>query len=129
LAELTAIHHGLQAAIDKGLTNLVCYADSQTSIDLILRDTPEFHIYATLIQDIKDLLARHNFPLLHTLREGNQCADVLAKRGAISVDALVIHDSPLSTFWLSSEPTQWELISLDFNLSFFFCLSFCLSLL
>jgi ribonuclease HI len=94
LAELTAIHQGLLTAIDKGLTNLVCYSDSQISIDLILRDDPQFHIYAVLIHDIKDLVANYNFSLLHTLREGNQCADILAKKGATSDAALVIHSSP-----------------------------------
>ncbi|KAK2376467.1 hypothetical protein QL285_077249 [Trifolium repens] len=94
LAELTAIHQGLHTAINKGLTNLMCYSDSQISIDLILRDDPQFHIYAVLIQDIKDLVANYNLSLLHTLREGNQCADILAKKGATSDAALVIHSTP-----------------------------------
>jgi ribonuclease HI len=70
------------------------FSDSQISIDLILRDDPKFHIYAVLIQDIKDLVANHIFSPLHTLREGNQCADFLAKKGATSDAALVIHSSP-----------------------------------
>jgi hypothetical protein len=39
-------------------------------------------------------VANYNFSLLHTLREGNQCADILAKKGATSDAALVIHSSP-----------------------------------
>jgi len=71
LAELTAIYHGLHLAIDMGLDDLACYSDSLLSITLITVETPKFHIYAALLQDIKDLLGNRNFTLYHTLREGN----------------------------------------------------------
>jgi len=94
LAELTAIYHGLQVAIDMGIDELVCYSDSLLSINLITINTPMFHIYAVLLQDIKDLLANRNFTLHHTLREGNYCADYLAKLGTSSKDVFTIHPSP-----------------------------------
>jgi hypothetical protein len=47
-----------------------------------------------LIHDIKDLLANYNYSLHHTLREGNQCVDFLAKVGATSDAALVSYSSP-----------------------------------
>jgi ribonuclease HI len=94
LAELTAIYHGLSLAIDMGLDNLVCYSDSLLSINLITVNTLKFHIYAVLLQDIKDLLRNRNFTLHHTLREGNYCADFLAKLGASSEDVFTVHPSP-----------------------------------
>ena len=94
LAELTAIYHGMRLAIDMGLDDLVCYSDSLLSINLITDDTSKFHIHVVLIQDIKDLVGNRNFTLHHTLREGNKCADYLAKLGASSEDGFIMHTSP-----------------------------------
>jgi hypothetical protein len=53
-----------------------------------------YHVYAVLIQDIKKLLSQSNTTICHTLREGNNCADFLAKFGASSDSDLTIHASP-----------------------------------
>jgi hypothetical protein len=47
-----------------------------------------------LIQNIKDIISVKNFSLHHTLREGNQCADFMAKLGASNDDNLTIHANP-----------------------------------
>ncbi|XP_024629919.1 uncharacterized protein [Medicago truncatula] len=94
LAELTAIYHGLNLAIDMGINDLVCYLDSLLSINLITVNTLKFHTFAVLLQDIKDLLSNRNFTLHHTLREGNYCADFLAKMGAATDDVFKVHHSP-----------------------------------
>jgi len=54
----------------------------------------KFHNYAVLIQDIKELFDHVNVTICHTLREGNQCADFLAKLGASSVIDFCHHASP-----------------------------------
>ena len=44
---------------------------------------PIFHRYTCVIHEIKRLLHREwDVTLEHTLREGNSCADFLAKEGA-----------------------------------------------
>ena len=91
LAELTTIHRGLLLAIDTGIDEMVCYSDSMLSIQLLTTDTSYYHAYTVLIQDIKDLLAARNFPIHHCLREGNQCADWLAKQGATSTEEFFIY--------------------------------------
>jgi hypothetical protein len=53
-----------------------------------------YHVYAVLIQDIKKLFSQSNTTICHTLREGNNCADFLAKFGASSDSDLTIHASP-----------------------------------
>jgi len=53
-----------------------------------------FHVYAVLIQDIKELLKQGNVMMNHTLREGNQCADILAKLDASSNFEFLCHESP-----------------------------------
>jgi ribonuclease HI len=94
LAELTAIYHGLKMAIEIGLDNLKCYSDSLTSVKLIQEHMPRFHIYAVLVQNIKDLLVANNFSVHHTLREGNQAADFMANLGSTGNDHLVTFMTP-----------------------------------
>ncbi|XP_024630825.2 uncharacterized protein [Medicago truncatula] len=83
-AELTAIHRGLLLAVELGIEELVCYSDSLLSISLITGHASNLHVYAVLIQDIKDLLSSRSFTIHHCLREGNQCTDYMAKIGANS---------------------------------------------
>jgi hypothetical protein len=54
-AELTALHRGLTMATSMDFAVLVC---------------SHFHVYAVLIQDIKDLLNSRGYTLHHTLRKG-----------------------------------------------------------
>ena len=93
LAGLTTIFKGLRLARDMGLEELVCYTDSQLSVNLIICDISKYHAYAVLVQDIKDTMASRNFIIQHTLREGNQCADYMAKLGAPSDFGFVLHPS------------------------------------
>jgi len=93
-AKLKAIYQGLNLAISLGVEELACYSDSLLAVNLINGDTSQFHIYAVLIQNIKDILGSRNFSLQHSLREGNQCADFMAKLGASTDVELTIHSSP-----------------------------------
>jgi ribonuclease HI len=94
LAELQAIYHGLILTNNMGFTELTRYTDSLTCISLIQGKPSSYHVYAVLIQSIKDILSQSIVILCHTLREDNQCADFLAKLGASSNDNLKIHTSP-----------------------------------
>jgi len=91
LAELTTIYKGLRLALDMGCEDLVCYTDSQLYVNLISGDVSKYHTYAVLVQDIKDVMAASNFTTEHTLREGNQCADHMAKLGAASDTNFTLH--------------------------------------
>jgi len=71
LAELTTIYHGLRLARNMGISDLVCYSDSLIFINLIKGDTQYYHVYAVLVQDIKDILITCNFSLQHTLKATN----------------------------------------------------------
>jgi len=76
------------------ILELVCYFDFLFCVNLLKDPTSRFHVYAVLIQDMKDLMEQSNIIVCHTLREGNQCANSLAKRGASSDHDLVHHTSP-----------------------------------
>lgn len=94
-AELLGIYNGLKLAWDRGYRHLTCYTDSLIAKNLIVEHSDTYHIYATIIQDIRDLLdLPWRTELLHILREGNQCADHLAKMGAGDDANLRIFESP-----------------------------------
>jgi len=93
-AELTAIYFGLRTTKDLGISPLVCYSDSILAIDTVKKASTTYHVYAILIHEIKVLLSQTNVLLHHTLREGNQCADFLAKLGASSNDTFKHHPQP-----------------------------------
>lgn len=54
----------------------------------------KFHAYAVIVQDIKDTIASRSFTIQHTLREGNHCADYMAKLGASSNSDFSVHLTP-----------------------------------
>jgi len=54
-----------------------------------------YHVYAVLIQDVKDLIEQSNVIVCHTLREGNHCAYYFVKLGANSDSELIFQASPL----------------------------------
>jgi ribonuclease HI len=92
--ELTTLYQGLKKAIILNFEDLVCYSDSLLVVNLIIGDTSQCHAYALIIQDIKDILFSRNYSLHLTLREGNQCADFMAKLGASTDGELSVHSSP-----------------------------------
>lgn len=94
-AELLGIFNGLKLAWERGIRNLICYTDSLIARKLITEQTEIFHRYASIIQDIKDqMILPWRIDLRHTLREGNQSADHLAKLGANTVEQLQIFEKP-----------------------------------
>lgn len=76
-----------------GISDFVCYSDSLHSVSLINGPPLNFHTYATLIHDIKDLIILIGSSIFHTLREENHCADFLAKMGAATDVVLTFHAS------------------------------------
>jgi ribonuclease HI len=58
-AELITIYHGLRLAKDTGYARILYYLDSQTIIDLILKDYNTFHYYATVIATIQDMMKKN----------------------------------------------------------------------
>jgi len=95
------------------VTDFMCYSDSLHSVSLINGPSMKFHVYATLIQDIKDLIIQSNTSILHTLRDGNNCADFLAKKRTASDSVMTNHASPPKNCYrllgmMLEEPTSPE---------------------
>ncbi|PNX93484.1 ribonuclease H [Trifolium pratense] len=80
-----------------GFRKVLCCSDSLLSVNLIKEGVTTHHRFANEIHRIKKLLAKDwEVSLSHTLREGNACADVLAKLGASSHSSLVNISTPPS---------------------------------
>jgi len=86
-AELLAIYLGLRMDWEFGMSELMCYSDSKIAIKLIKEPVNDWHHYAAILHYIQELLSRDwQVELVHTLREGNACADYLAKIRANSLE-------------------------------------------
>jgi ribonuclease HI len=80
-----AVYKGLLLAWELNIKDLWCYSDSKMAIKLVTEPVDEWHHYAAILNNIQGILRREwQVTILHTLREGNACADFLAKHGAAS---------------------------------------------
>ena len=97
-AELHAMRFGLSLAWDLGHRNILCEIDSKEAVRLTTADAfPYFHIHGTVLADIRALLQRQwNVRVSHMFREGNFCANALAKRGATQMEEVTLWNSPPS---------------------------------
>ncbi|KAJ1391912.1 Ribonuclease H domain [Sesbania bispinosa] len=89
MAELTAILRGLHLCWDNNIINVKCMSDSLMAVSLIKEDVSHFHKYACLVKEIRSVInLEWTVSVSHTLREGNMCADYLAKQGAAGDSSL-----------------------------------------
>lgn len=85
LAELLVINQGLLLAWTIGIRYLICETDSKLLVVFITAGVLPFHVYAPLVNHIHSFVPKEwNVSINHTFREGNNCADLLAKRGSSS---------------------------------------------
>lgn len=87
-AQLLAVYYGFVMAWEFSFLELWCYSDSKTVIKLISKPVNNWHHYAAILHNIRDLIDRdRHINLLHTVREKNVSADYFAKSGAQSLEA------------------------------------------
>lgn len=95
LAELQALYHGLQILWEGGFKKFVCESDSLDVVNMVHSEVSLMHPYFGVMMEIKKLLSLDwEVQIFHTIREGNACADHLAKLGANGTDALKIWNVP-----------------------------------
>ena len=79
-AELWGIRHGFKLAREKGWRNVDIETNSINANELINGDSEvEHHPDKILIEDCRTMLRKSNYKFVHILREGNKCADTLAR--------------------------------------------------
>ncbi|KAJ1394266.1 Ribonuclease H domain [Sesbania bispinosa] len=94
-AELIAILEGLHICWNLNLRNIKCMTDSTLAVNCIQQGVSNFHQLATLIGQITEIMSRDwAVSLHHTSREGNPCANFMAKMGATSDLSLVNLTNP-----------------------------------
>ncbi|GAU48830.1 hypothetical protein TSUD_190600 [Trifolium subterraneum] len=94
-AELMAVLHGLQICWESGFRRITCFSDSLQIVNLIRDGVSAHHRFSNEVFIIHQLLAKDwEVVIGHTFREGNACADVLAKMGAASDSTLVTISTP-----------------------------------
>ncbi|KAL3533571.1 hypothetical protein ACH5RR_007092 [Cinchona calisaya] len=95
VAELWAIWKGLEISWDLSLKHLEVESDSLLGIQII-QEAIENHQHYNLINRIRELLSRDwECRLSHYWREGNSCADVLAKMSlSLSLGVTFLPDPP-----------------------------------
>jgi ribonuclease HI len=94
-AELMAVLKGLQLCWENGYRRIVCCSDSLQTVNLIRDGVSVHHRFANKVFSIRQLIDKDwNVVVEHTLRDGNTCADVLAKMGAQSNVPLVSFHTP-----------------------------------
>lgn len=93
-AELLAIYHGFMIAWRAGYTHVICEYDSLSALALINEGVNSFHPFGPLIFQIQSLKSlQWSLFIQHTLREGNECAEWMAKTGASRDDDLKIWET------------------------------------
>ncbi|KAK7269582.1 hypothetical protein RIF29_22314 [Crotalaria pallida] len=93
--ELLAVLHGLKLAWSRGFRSIECRTDRMEVLNLLKGGFNHFHLYASIIASIVDVVRRDwSVMFSHTLREGNQCADFLAKKGACMDANMEVFESP-----------------------------------
>ena len=94
LPELLAICMGLMIVWERLLRRVHCESDSLEAIPLI-HTAEEHHCYSALLAEIRDWVRKDwMVKISHVLREANQCADHLAKDGAVSGESLIFMEDP-----------------------------------
>ena len=96
-ARLCGLRDGLVLAKNLNIRKLLIEIDAQVVVDIISTHCDHSHFYNTLIVDCKSLLQYFKEAhISHIHREGNHCADILAKEGLHNPNYLVLHSSPPS---------------------------------
>ncbi|KAJ8763632.1 hypothetical protein K2173_003104 [Erythroxylum novogranatense] len=97
LAKLQGLKHGLQLMWDLGYRSVLVKTDCLVVVNLVFDSPQPYHPRLVLIRDIQDMFAKQwRCSLHHVLREGNHCADFLAKIG--------LSQLPMWSYWSTPPP-------------------------
>lgn len=102
-AELKAIYEGLKIIREKGIAYVDLESDSLWAVNAINREEPP-QMCPAMVEDIKALVRMTGTKVSHASRQANQCADALARMGAVQEESLVVtYDMPMNIIQLVRE--------------------------
>ena len=117
-AELWGLRDGLLLAKNLNIKKLMIETDAQTITNVlnsrsVFPDSP--HPYLNIINDCESLLQCFEEARIDNIhREGNHCANILAKGGIHSTSAFYLHPHPPLVFCISLQLTLGVSRTLDF---------------
>ncbi|XP_076959842.1 uncharacterized protein LOC143636042 [Bidens hawaiensis] len=96
-AEVWSIYNGLRLVVQKNMSRLLIETDCETVVGLIsgyytLRDDQQS--LKTVLDVIKKMMTEQKGTLIHTRRDENQCADLLAKLGGRQSEGYMVLERP-----------------------------------
>ena len=95
-AELWALRDDIRLCIAFKLPAVEIVLDAKVVIDLVRKESSNFNSLDMLVDDCKKGLKQiPNIKIMHYFREGNKCADNLARRGALLDQDFVVFIHPL----------------------------------
>jgi len=103
-AELWALRYGIKLCIALKLTAVVIELDSKLVVDLLKKELNNPNDNDVLVADCRNSLKIiPTVRIQHCYREGNKCANALARRGAfLSKDFSIFLDPPFDVAFLLS---------------------------
>lgn len=94
--ELWVLRDGIRLCIALKIPAMEIELDAKVVIDLVRNESSNFNSLDMLVADCKEGLKKiPNVKLMHYFKEGNKCADNLARRGALLDQDFVVFIHPL----------------------------------
>ena len=97
VAKYWALRDGFKLALGIGVQRLVVELDAKVVVSLITSIGGSNKPYLPLLNDCRYLLSRFlQTRVVHVFREGNRCADALARMGSNMAEEFLVFDNPPS---------------------------------
>ncbi|KAL7214682.1 hypothetical protein ACSBR1_026965 [Camellia fascicularis] len=93
-AELWAVYKGLIILLQRGLTKVVIETDAEQVVQLLKEGPGDNFSFRGLVEDARIILRGCKCEVIHVMREGNTCADALAKLGVEQPEDLLVVNEP-----------------------------------
>ncbi|CAL5415798.1 unnamed protein product [Camellia sinensis] len=93
-AELWALYKGLTVILQKGMDNVTIELDTMQVVQLMNEETRDNCPFKNLVEDSKILFRGCQCTVQHVWKEGNLCADALAKFGAQQPEDMLVVNKP-----------------------------------
>ncbi|CAL5344898.1 unnamed protein product [Camellia sinensis] len=94
-AKLWAVYKGLTIILQKGFHKVIIEIDATEVVKLLEEGLGEHHLLRGLVEDAQIIFNGCQCTIKHIYREGNLCADAMAKLGAEQPEnILVVNDPP-----------------------------------
>ncbi|GMP31341.1 hypothetical protein CsSME_00005597 [Camellia sinensis var. sinensis] len=93
-AELWALYKGLTVLLQKGINNVIIETDAAQVVQLMKDPIASNCPFKNLVEDAKILFNGCECTIQHIWKQGNLCADALAKLGADQPEEMLVVNEP-----------------------------------